>query len=178
MGTIGTVTPAALVAGITWSGDFHPITAQAALEEAFGPIALEGDPYFFDMTDYYTVEMGPGLMKRFVAFERPIEIDRLPAIKRETNEIERQFARAADPHRRTVNIDPGYVTLAKLVLASTKDFSHRIYLGGGIFGQAMLRFRNGAFEPLEFAYPDYASPAALAFFAEVRNFVKRNRWTT
>ena len=147
------------------------------LERSYGTVALTSPPFSFDAySSYYAAEMGQGLQKRFVAFERPVHPERLAPIKRDTNELEHRLSRGeTDDRKRTVNIDPGYVTLAKLVLASTKDYTHRVYIGDGIFAEVTLVYRDGAFGPLETTYPDYRSAEALAFFDSVRKFVKRNR---
>ena len=177
MGEIGTIKPAALITGITYAETDHCDTALEELGRVYGTVANESQPFSFDaFSAYYAEEMGQGLHKRFVAFERPVLPDRLASIKHETNEIEHRMVRGEpDDRRRTVNIDPGYVTLAKLVLASTKNNIHRIYIGDGIFAEVTLVFRGGAFKPLSTTYPDYSSAPSLAFFDTVRELVKRNR---
>ena len=75
---------------------------------------------------------------------------------------------------RTVNIDPGYITLSKLVLASTKDYSHRIYIGKGIYAETTLRFIHGSFKPIDTTYPDYRTQLAIDFFNRTRDFLKRD----
>jgi hypothetical protein len=75
-----------------------------------------------------------------------------------------------------VNLDPGYITAAKLVLASTKDFAHRVYVGKGIYGDVQLRFRDDAFRPVEWTYPDYRTDLAIDFFQNVRqNFINEEK---
>ena len=140
------------------------------LETCFGPIDLESDVYPFTFTDYYDKEMGESLQKQIVSFERLIDKNELAAKKRRSNEIEEEFARGdGDSWHRRVNIDPGYVTDSKLVLASTKNFSHRIYLGEGIFAEVTLRYvRVKGFEPFEWTYPDYRTDLLRSFFESVR----------
>ncbi len=105
----------------------------------------------------------------FWSFEPLIAPDALPRIKRQTNQLERTFAWwDGQRGRRRVNLDPGYVDLAKLVLATTKDRQHRLYLGQGIYGEVTLRFTGGRFVPWEWTYPDYRTPEYLAFFDAVR----------
>ncbi|HHH75984.1 MAG TPA: DUF4416 family protein, partial [Phycisphaerae bacterium] len=102
------------------------------LEKALGPIEQVSAIMPFDLTDYYKPEMGSGLLKRFVSFAPRRGPDFLARAKLATNEIEADFAKRFGPvPQRPVNLDPGYITLAKLVLASMKDFSHRIYLSDG-----------------------------------------------
>lgn len=181
MGEIRAVEPAALICAITWRDDSVYAETTARLTGGYGPVELESPVYDFDMTDYYTPEMGPGLSKRFVCFREPVTQDSLAAVKRFTNDIETAFMGECDgvPGRR-INLDPGYVTLAKLVLASTKDYSHRVYIGIGIYAESTLRFSGGTFHPADTTFPDYRTPLAIAFFNDVREFVKRERgrWTT
>jgi hypothetical protein len=79
------------------------------------------------------------------------------------------------PEQRPLNLDPGYITLAKLVLASTKDFAHRLYLGRGIYAEITLHFRSGAWQPTQWTYPDYRRPDFQRFFVECRESLKRSQ---
>ena len=134
-----------------------------ALEKELGPIELSSELIDFTYTNYYEPEMGAGLKRQFLSFRKLIAPDRLPEIKLFTNELERNFA---EEGRRRVNLDPGYLTGANLVLATTKNFSHRLYLGKGIYGEVTLIFKGGKFEPLPWTYPDYRSN--LELFHEIR----------
>jgi len=71
-----------------------------------------------------------------------------------------------------VNVDPGYVSLGKLVLASTKDHAHRLYLDRGVYGEVMLTYQQGCFRPWPWTYPDYASDGYCAMFGEIRECYK------
>ncbi|MCE5250574.1 DUF4416 family protein [bacterium] len=177
MGEIRPVTQGALIVGITFTDECKIENSMNKLVEKYGPVAFMSDVFDFTMTDYYTAEMGENLKKRFCCFERPIGLESLPDIKLFTNAIETEYARS-DGERllRTVNIDPGYVILSKLVLATTKDYSHRIYIGRGIYAEVTLRFLKDSFAPLDHTYPDYQTPLAIGFFNEVRDFLKRNRY--
>ncbi len=139
------------------------------LETAFGPVDLESEVWPFDVTDYYADQMGHPLLRRIYGFQDLVEADNLVAAKHTTNRLERELAESlAGAPPRPVNLDPGYVDLGRLVLATTKDHAHRIYLGGGIYAESTLRWHGGAFEPWEWTYPDYRTPHYRAFFAEVR----------
>jgi hypothetical protein len=140
-----------------------------ALSQAYGPIDLETELLPFDHTGYYRPEFGPGLQRQIVTFERLVDPGRLPAVKRWTNDLERSLARDG---KRRVNIDPGYLTLGKLVLASTKDHAHRLYLGEGIYGEGTLSYQRGHFRPWPWTYPDYASDAYCALFEQIRERYK------
>ncbi len=139
---------------------------QGELQALLSPIDLMSSWFPFIYTNYYTAEMGEHLQKRFVAFQMLRPAEALPSIKVATNIIEETISGGS---QRSVNLDPGYVTAARLVLATTKDYSHRLYLGQGIFGDVHLRYRNKQFEPMEWTYPDYREPFARAFFVQVRD---------
>ncbi len=109
-----------------------------------------------------------------MAFEQPIGPGRLAAIKRATNAVEAEFAagRGGGPPR-PVNLDPGYVTESKLVLASAKDFAHRIYLGEGIYAEVTLTYARGRWQAGPHTFPDYASGRYDAFLTAARAALRR-----
>ena len=176
MGTVRQVEPVAFIMSILYGDADQAEQALKIIGRQYGLIEFRSDPFEFSMTDYYTAEMGGNLRKFFCCLKDPIMPDELPAIKLSTNDIEQMFADSSSgiPNRR-INIDPGYVTLSKLVLASTKDYSHRIYIGKGIYAEVTLRCIGGTLIPLDTTYPDYRTPLALDFFNQVRAYVKRNR---
>jgi hypothetical protein len=137
-----------------------------------GSVALSSDPFDFSETDYYTATMGAGLKKQFFAFERLLDPAALADIKRETNSWEAEYAalgRHAEP--RPLNLDPGYITPAKLVLASTKDHAHRLYLRGGIYAEVTLTWRHRQWQPHEWTYPDYCREDYHRFFTRCREWL-------
>ncbi|MDD5775195.1 MAG: DUF4416 family protein, partial [Candidatus Omnitrophica bacterium] len=131
----------------------------------FGPIDYESPELPFKHTDYYRREFGTCLIRRFIAFSRLIVPSALASIKIRTNKIEHKTSRSG---KRLVNIDPGYIDMAKLVLASTKDFCHRIYLDRGIFAEITLVYRKDSFTRQEWTYPDYRTPEYIAVFNRIR----------
>ncbi len=155
--------------------------ARAAAE--WGPIALTSQAFDFTETDYYQASMGSNLKKTFWVFQRPFDPAQLAAIKRLTITWEHEFAAMAArgeaggetpiAEPRPINLDPGYLTTAKLVLASTKDHTHRIYLRDGIFAEITLFFRHGRWEHHEWTFPDYRRADYQAFFSQAREFLKR-----
>ncbi|RMF59224.1 MAG: DUF4416 family protein [Calditrichaeota bacterium] len=165
MGKIKPYPPVKLIAAITISDLKLWKLVKDELEEHFSPIDSFQDWYDFTFTEYYREEMGANLKKRMVSFQDLISAEQLPEMKILSNQIEDKFSESGN---RRVNIDPGYVTSAKLILATTKDYMHRIYLGKGIFGDLHLRIRQGEFQPLDWTYPDYRQPEVLHFFNEVR----------
>ena len=145
--------------------------ARQLLVRRFGPVDAESDLWPFDQTDYYQDEMGPGLQRWFLGFAPLIPPDQLADIKHETNAIEETIAAdcALLDIARPVNIDPGYLDLSKLVLATTKDRAHRIYLGHGIYAEVTLQYAQGAWQVLPWTYPDYRRPEYHAFFSRLRD---------
>ncbi|MBX3434244.1 MAG: DUF4416 family protein [Pirellulales bacterium] len=142
----------------------------------FGPTAAVSLAFDFTETDYYAAEMGAELKKQFWAFESPLDPGRLPAVKRLTNEWEAEYAvRGTHPEPRPLNLDPGYVTLAKLVLASTKDHAHRIYLSDGIYAEVTLSYRDGRWQPMPWTYPDYRRDDFQDFLSQCRDLLRRRR---
>lgn len=166
MGEIKSHPPVLLFTAITFNGKVDLKEVFAQLENQFGRIEKQSPVFDFDaFTDYYEPEMGAGLEKVIVTFEQLIDAEQLPDIKRITNQIELKISKSKN---RSVNIDPGYLNLSKMVLATTKDYSHRLYLGKGIFGDLHLVFQNKSFQVQTWTYPDYRQPQIIEFFNEVR----------
>jgi len=140
----------------------------------FGPTDLLSDTWDFDYTDYYTAEMGPDLKRRFVCLEELMYPDRLVEFKRQANELEARICDecGVDHEHRPVNLDPGYLSSANLVLASTKDYSHRIYLGRGVYAEVTLLYERGSWRTLPWTYPDYATEHYHEFFSLARERYK------
>ena len=165
MGKIKEPRPVKLIASIFTGDETLLAVARGALVKHFGPLDYQSEVLPFNHTSYYACEFGEGLLRQIVAFKGLIPPDCLAAIKRTTNELEMTWA---ENGRRRVNLDPGYLSLGKLVLATTKDYAHRIYLGQGIYAEVTLHYKHGAFQPWEWTYPDYASPPYRAIFAQIR----------
>jgi hypothetical protein len=165
MGRIGVPKPVKLIMSVIASaGQLFP-EVSAVLAARYGGIDLESGCIPFDCTQYYTPEMGEGLLRRFYTFRLLIPRELLVRIKRETNEIEEEFGRQG---KRRVNIDPGYICAEHLILATTKGYTHRPYLGEGIYADLTLIYRTGELRPLEWTYPDYASSQVREILQEIR----------
>lgn len=136
------------------------------LAKQFGEMDLVGPWMRFDYTDYYKGEMGTGLMRRMMSFKTLVEQDSLADIKHVTNAIESEFCSGTG---RRVNIDPGYLLRERFVLATAKNFSHRIYIGRGIYADLTLVYKKGAFHRLPWTYPDYADRKMTDFLERVRS---------
>ncbi|MDY7010569.1 MAG: DUF4416 family protein [Planctomycetota bacterium] len=146
------------------------VDAARRLERDFGPVDLSGEVTEFDFTHYYDEEMGAGLLRQFIALKKLITPDQIVAIKRATNDIEGEFAEGPN---RTVNLDPGYITESKLILASTKDFAHRIYLSEGIYAEVTLAYVHGRWVSHPYTFPDYASGRYDEFLIQARDALRR-----
>ena len=169
MGEPSPPAPVTLVCAILAADEPVLAEALAALGREFGPRAAESPVLPFAFTRYYEKEMGPRLLRKLVAFERPVDPGRLAAIKLRTNALEREVAaRAPAGVPRPANLDPGTVDAARLVLATTKDHAHRVYLGDGIYGEVTLLWHKGGFAPLDWTYPDFRTEAYRSFFDGVR----------
>jgi hypothetical protein len=136
------------------------------LTELFDDIDLMSPWIPFDYTSYYEREMGPGLMRRMIAFKTLIDQSSLAAIKLKTNAIERDLSVGRN---RDVNIDPGYMLRERFVLATGKNFTHRIYIGDNIYADLTLIFQKGLFQSLPWTYPDYKATEVQSFLYRVRN---------
>jgi len=149
--------------------------AAETLTRRFGRISRESKIMPFNFTDYYAPQMGEALLRKFVSFERPFDPSQLAAAKLWTNGLEGELAGPEFPVTRPINLDPGYITPAKLVLATTKDYPHRIYIGGGIFAEVTLTFVDKAFRASDWTYPDYRTKPYHEFFEGVRKDLLRRR---
>lgn len=146
-----------------------------ALGQEFGAIELVSPIWPFEMTTYYRDEIGPDILRQFAAFEGVFAMDELAAVKLTTNAMELRLSREFfdDAERRRINIDPGYVQLNALALASTKPQAHRIYLGRGIYAEVTLLYERGGWRSNPRTYRDYASDQYHAFLTQVRERVKK-----
>ena len=139
------------------------------IEAAWGEVWLKTPIFDFDHTSFYNATMGDGIKKQMFAFEQPIDPGKLPSIKNSSNAIEKKYEGLRTYEvERPINIDPGYVTEAKLILATIKDRDHRVYLGEGIYGEVTLAYYGKKWNPSRWTYPDYVSPENLDFVEKCR----------
>jgi hypothetical protein len=170
MGTAREPRPVKLIVGLLTAEPPLFDAAQDALAAAYGPVDFESTSLPFDQTTYYDAELGTPIWRRFLAFQRLIAPDELPVVKRHTNDLEQTWMREG---RRRINLDPGYMALGKLVLATTKDYGHRLYLGQGIYGEGTLVYRDGTWQVWPWTYPDYRTPAYHAILDEIRTIYRQ-----
>jgi hypothetical protein len=165
-----------LIAGLLASSEELLAAARARLVDQHGPIEKQSEVWPFLLTHYYADEIGPVIVRQMVAFRQPFDRGRLAAVKLASNALEDELARVAGGvFPRPVNIDPGYVNLGHLVLATTKERPHRIYLGSGIFAEITLLYESGGWRPLPWTYPDYAAPTYHPFLDAAREGLKAAR---
>jgi uncharacterized protein DUF4416 len=132
------------------------------LRSAFGQTDTVSETFPFDFTDYYTAEMGKPLFRHFITFERLIPMPILPDIKHATNRLEEKYM--VLDGKRQMNIDPGYLCLEHVILATTKGYTHRPYLRDGIYADLELVYRDKSFQPLQWTYPDYRQEGIIKLF--------------
>jgi len=176
MGVLRQPLPVKLFVGLLSSdpGLIDACSRQLAVQ--YGPADRQSVDLPWDHSDYYQGEMGPGLLRRFIVFSRTIDPGELPAVKLEALRLERAWGEERGGRlQRRINIDPGYVTEAKVVLATTKDFPHRVHIGSGVYAESTLHYvreRQG-FQPLPHTYPDFRADATLQMFNNVRMDLRR-----
>ena len=175
MGQISKPKPVNLIAGVLTSIPELLEQIDKTLEKHFGSIDFRSDVLPFTFTDYYNEEMGKGILRQFYSFEKLIMPDELASIKVQTNHIEDSITASGKyPVKRPINIDPGYLNESRLILVSTKDFSHRIYLRDGIYAEVTLNYRGGRYESFPWTFPDYKSSDYHKFFLMARKlYVKK-----
>lgn len=140
----------------------------------WGEIEIESPRFDFVETGFYAETMGEDLKKQFFAFSQLIDPDKIAAAKITANAWEREFAESSEwPVARPLNIDPGYITEAKLVLATTKDRDHRIYLQQGIFAEVTLHYHDRQWQGDRWTYPDYQRADFQEFFTECRQRLRQ-----
>ena len=142
--------------------------AENELTRLLGAVEFRSEILPWNLSRYYEAEMGSGLRRAFLSFAPLLSPGRLSEIKLQTQEVEERYRCGGWRRGRRMNIDPGYLEAGKVVLASTKNASHRIYLESGIYGETTLLYYDGAFQACRHTYPDYVWPETLAFFSRLR----------
>lgn len=161
--------PVKLIIGILAANQDCLKAAANAIVSEFGSIDLTSDVWPFDQTDYYKNEIGENILRQFLTIEKLIDPAKLSEIKLKTNLIEQKLAAESNLDLpRPVNLDPGIIEPSKLILASTKNYSHRIYISEKIYAEITLIFDKGAWCPLPYTYPDYKQDCYHDFFTKVR----------
>ncbi len=162
--------PVKLIVGILAADRQCLHEAVDAIIGKVGTTDFTSDVWPFDKTDYYNDQTGPNILRQFVSIEKLIDPGKLARIKCKTNKIEQNLAKSLGlPLPRPVNLDPGIIEPSKLILATTKNYSHRIYIGKKMYAEVTLMFDKGHWRPLDYTYPDYRQKCYFDFFDSVRN---------
>ncbi len=169
MWTLKEPNPVKLIVGILAANHQCLHTATEVLTDKFGTADFTSEIWPFEATDYYKDQMGSRILRQFVSLERLMDPGKLAKIKLRTNNLERKLTKALRiPLPRPVNLDPGIIEPSKLVLATTKNYSHRIYIGKKMYAEVTLVFDKGRWQPLNHTYPDYRQQCYFDFFEKVR----------
>jgi hypothetical protein len=161
--------PVKLIIGILAANEVALAAAVKSISGKFGTIDLTSEVWPFTQTDYYRDEMGPNILRQFVSIDKLIDPGKLARIKHITNKLEQNLAASLEiTLPRPVNLDPGFIEPSKLVLATTKNYSHRIYIGHKMFAEVTLIYEKGIWRDFDWTYPDYRQPGYHDFFTKVR----------
>jgi hypothetical protein len=169
VGKIKNPEPALLFISTLFSNEDAFNRSREILKENFRETLFVSPSLPWDYSSYYRDEIGWPLSRQFIFFKNLIDPGLLADIKIKTNEIE---ASLSSEGKRSINLDPGYLTLSKVVLASTKNYAHRIYLGKGIYGEVTLIYRDDTYKPNLFTYKDYQDRTHIDIFMKVRKMLK------
>jgi len=161
--------PVKLIVGILAANHQCLHAAADALSDKIGKIDLTSEVWPFEQTDYYKDQTGPRILRQFVSIKRLIDPGKLAKVKHQTNKLEQKLAaKLGLPLTRPVNLDPGIIAPSKLALATTKNYSHRIYIGKEMYAEVTLIFDKGRWRPQAYTYPDYRQQCYFDFFEIVR----------
>jgi len=162
--------PVKLFVGILAANEDALGRVAGALEIEFGEIDLQSDVWPFTQTDYYKDQTGPNILRQFVSIDKLIDPGQLADIKHRTNDLEKRLAGGLGLNLpRPVNLDPGIIEPSKLILATTKNYSHRIYIGNKMYAEVTLIYDKGCWKHFDYTYPDYRQKNYHDFFSKVRN---------
>lgn len=170
MWTLKKPQPVKLIVGILAANEEALTAASDAVAGKFGAIDLKSEIWPFTQTDYYKNETGENILRQFVTIKKLIDPGRLAKIKHVTNKLEEKLAGGLFLDlSRPVNLDPGLIEPSKLILASTKNFSHRIYIGKKMYAEVTLVYDKGQWKTFPYTFPDYHQQYYQDFLSEVRN---------
>ncbi len=170
MGQVREVKPVKFIVGILAISEELLGEARELVADQLGSVDLFSDSWPFTSSKYYGKEMSPTLLRQFVSLAEPGDPAVLIQMKLTSNQVELDdAAKRSRGTNRAINLDPGYITAAKLVLATTKDYSHRVYLDRGIYAEVTLHYHGGTWQAWPWTYPDYAASSYHEFFTQVRS---------
>ena len=146
--------------------------AEEKLSAIFGNVDSRSEAFLFDRTHYYDESMGTPIYRYFISFEKLIEPSEIAAVKVKTNDLESTFSSAYPAIERPINLDPGYVEQSKIVLASTKNFFHRILISGGIYAEVTLHYQDREWQSLPWTFPDFKTNRYHPYFSSLRDLYR------
>jgi hypothetical protein len=170
MGKVRAAEPVLLFVGTLYSDSEIFNRSKVILGKNFGEILLLSPPISWDYSSYYKDELGRPIFRQFIFFKNLIDPGILADIKLKTNEIEDALSYEG---KRCINLDPGYLTLSKIILASTKNYAHRIYIGKGIYAEVTLIYKGGTYKPHLYTYRDYQDKIYIEIFMDAREMLKK-----
>jgi hypothetical protein len=157
--------PAKLIVSVLSTSRERIVSVLSELADTYGSLDFVSGVLPFDYTDYYEAEMGKPLRRRFASFQGLVQQEDLATIKVQTNHIEEKWSVEGN---RTVNIDPGILLAERLVLATGKNYSHRVYLSQSVYADLTLIYYDKDYQPLAWTYPDYAEPRVRTWLRGLR----------
>ncbi len=172
MGTIKIPLPVKFFVGALTSIPEIVTQAEEQLTEYFGSVDLRSESFPFDSTHYYDESMGSPIHRRFFSFAKLIDPSAIAEIKAKTNDLEAAMGPKWPSLQRPINLDPGYLEQSKIVLASTKNFYHRILISGGIYAEVTLHFEAGEWRPFPWTFPDFKTSRYHHFFTSLRDLYR------
>jgi hypothetical protein len=176
MGHCEPPSPVKLIVGILAADDRCLRAAIEAVTATFGPGDLHSEVWSFTQTEYYKKEAGEHILRQFVSIEKLVDPGELASIKHRTNAMEIELAERLNAGlSRPVNLDPGLIEPSKLVLASTKNFAHRIYIGQNMYAEVTLSFHQGVWKSYPFTFPDFRDDRYHGFLSKVREQLVEQR---
>jgi hypothetical protein len=168
MAEIKPFTPVKLICGIIASREEIFKIAEKELSALYSEIDYSSNLIPFNFTNYYEKQMGPNLKRKFISFYNLIDPSELSQIKIRTNQLEEEIREKLKFKIRAVNLDPGYLTRSALIIATAKNFAHRVPLKNGIYAHLELLFRKKEVKTLEWTYPDFKTKEYQKIFLEIR----------
>jgi N-methylhydantoinase B/oxoprolinase/acetone carboxylase alpha subunit len=172
MAQIRSPLPVKLFVGILTSIPEIIPEAESKLAGLFGAVDSRSQQFLFDSTHYYDETMGSPIFRHFFSFADLIQASAIADAKVKTNDLESDFAGEHPGLPRPVNLDPGYVEQSKIVLASTKNFYHRILVSSGIYAEVTLHFEAGEWRSFPWTFPDYKTDRYHPFFSSLRELYR------
>jgi hypothetical protein len=165
--------PVKLIVGVISAKEIYLEKAEEELRALCGPVDLKSRIFPFDLTNYYEEQMGLDLKRVFLSFADLIPPGQLSATKIQTNTLEQKIRQNSGENFRVVNIDPGILTSSSLIMATAKDFSHRIPLAQGIYAHLEFLFSKQGIRILDWTYPDFKQEGYQGFFLDARKIYQQ-----